>query len=672
MKRVLNQRGSTTVELSLILPSVILIFLLVINMTIRVYFVKREKITSTCNKIYEESQKIVGFHNEKGVASVFMCIVLSALLVFMNVFYFAATEHRQRDIIQGCAMLEVRSCMANYDRILEKEYELLGINQNDEFKKMCLDRLYTNLRTTLEFPLDDDINLKTAFETMKNLSDEDEIIKQFANGWMESVGDKAVYKIEQLLDKNNLLDISGTIIDKVNINTSNDKTLDSFLEENPEINKTFDNVKTETINIIGEGENKVLGALSGKLSSFANQSTIGNVTRRAMANEQAMTVFSSKCNAKKGRVRGYELEHILTGIRQDKLAYEAVKGEIFAIRMGLNTAYFLSDPGLMAKAASIAAAGAGWTVFGVGVVQAAIIGMWCLAETIIDIQIITNNGKVPLFKNSKTWRTGEYGIVASIGDVIKNEVGESVSGVVSDISANVKDKIKIAKESVDQFAESAVLKLEELLFLPIEELLNKSENIGQEVVKQYLRSSNNKISQMIDSEDNIILKKVKELVISYNEKMVNNLLNIVDEKNSDIRKKIDNEKVNFRKTILSKINDITIQMKNKLENCVSEGEEKLNKTIKDVFGEKESVQVKQVEASFLNWGYEDYIRVLLLSVKDKDFEKRVRDIIEKEMKARTNSEYDLAKVMTAVRIKLNIKNRKSIVEGGFYEKVCFK
>lgn len=104
----------------------------------------------------------------------------------------------------------------------------------------------------------------------------------------------------------------------------------------------------------------------------------------------------------------YQIEYILCGYDSDSANLEAALQRILLIREVSNYLYLQSDSGKKAEAKALAA-----SVSAVALVpqlqpvleQAILLG-WAYAESINDIKILLENGKIPLWKDSESWQLG--------------------------------------------------------------------------------------------------------------------------------------------------------------------------------------------------------------------------------------------------------------------------
>ena len=100
-----------------------------------------------------------------------------------------------------------------------------------------------------------------------------------------------------------------------------------------------------------------------------------------------------------------EVEYILGGNADENINKYLVRGQIFLIRLGMNTLQVYSDPQKRLQALEAATGAAGFTGFGIPIVHNLIMCAWGTAESFYDIKDIYSGKKVPFVKNIDNWRT---------------------------------------------------------------------------------------------------------------------------------------------------------------------------------------------------------------------------------------------------------------------------
>ena len=130
------------------------------------------------------------------------------------------------------------------------------------------------------------------------------------------------------------------------------------------------------------------------LSAFKNQTT----TAEGIEQEIGWGRNSEDTAFSKG-----ETEYVLFGspIESDNLA--AMKRSLFATRMAMNLLHVYTTPAKESATLALATTLAGWTVFGIPVVQNFLMISWAAAESCVDLDKLCRGEAIPLVKTTSTW-----------------------------------------------------------------------------------------------------------------------------------------------------------------------------------------------------------------------------------------------------------------------------
>lgn len=109
----------------------------------------------------------------------------------------------------------------------------------------------------------------------------------------------------------------------------------------------------------------------------------------------------------------YEAEYVICGHSSDRENLQGVVSRILGIREGANIAAIVSDPGKSGQAEAMA-----WGIaLAMGMpemkeaIKAAIIGSWAYTESVLDLRLLLNGGRVSLMKSGAEWTTPIWMIV---------------------------------------------------------------------------------------------------------------------------------------------------------------------------------------------------------------------------------------------------------------------
>ncbi|WP_130838265.1 DUF5702 domain-containing protein [Lachnoclostridium sp. Marseille-P6806] len=132
--------------------------------------------------------------------------------------------------------------------------------------------------------------------------------------------------------------------------------------------------------------------------------------------------------SKDGRL-SYQIEYILFGESSDESNLNRMAGRLLLIRAGINSLYLFSDSGKQGEAEALATTVC--TVLLVPemseVMKTAILLAWAYVESLQDVKTIFAGGKVPLIKDSGSWKTTLFSILAP-GVSTRGEKGGSGFG----------------------------------------------------------------------------------------------------------------------------------------------------------------------------------------------------------------------------------------------------
>lgn len=141
---------------------------------------------------------------------------------------------------------------------------------------------------------------------------------------------------------------------------------------------------------------------------------------------------------------GGECEYILWG-GNPKSAVNKTKASIFGIRFILNLIYAMSAPDINALTFEWATVIAGWTVFGVPIVQTVLKIALALAESAYDLNQLCLGKSVPLYKSSTTWAMSPQGMInvtKETAATLIDKATEAAEKNLNDAITNIFDKIE--------------------------------------------------------------------------------------------------------------------------------------------------------------------------------------------------------------------------------------
>ncbi len=242
------------------------------------------------------------------------------------------------------------------------------------------------------------------------------------------------------------------------------------------------------------------------------------------------TLSGRKFSADSNAMYKAEVEYILWGNPSGQKDVQYTLSTIFGIRFLLNTLYaFTGDPEIAEFTFTLATAIAGWTGFGVPLVQSVITIGLALAETARDVELLKKGESVPIYKNQSTWCIKPSGITK---EVVQTAVHEAVSSAqnyvfeqLDQLTENTKGAFsseldKFSEETVDNIVSTATATV-------LDPLRNLSLSLSNTVVKDeaYVKGRIDDVldglSANIGKEENLedgtasIMKQVKLKAVEY-------------------------------------------------------------------------------------------------------------------------------------------------------------
>lgn len=132
-----------------------------------------------------------------------------------------------------------------------------------------------------------------------------------------------------------------------------------------------------------------------------NSGQIANVLFR----EYLMLHFPDYLSETSGEALDYQLEYILGGKATDKKNLKYVVNRLLLIREGMNYLYCVENPEMNAQTEGLAVSLTGF--LGIPALTAAtkhaLLLAWAYGESLIDVRILLDSGKVPIHKDAFTW-----------------------------------------------------------------------------------------------------------------------------------------------------------------------------------------------------------------------------------------------------------------------------
>ncbi len=141
--------------------------------------------------------------------------------------------------------------------------------------------------------------------------------------------------------------------------------------------------------------------------SFPERKSTSRIDAKALFEFYIMEKFSSALEPKsENRNLDYEVEYILCGKESDAENLKAVVNQLLLVRFPVNYTYLMSDTKrqgeveAMATALSIAFANPALEP----VLKQALLALWSMGESVVDVRALLAGKKVPITKNNENWQ----------------------------------------------------------------------------------------------------------------------------------------------------------------------------------------------------------------------------------------------------------------------------
>ena len=324
------------------------------------------------------------------------------------------------------------------------------------------------------------------------------------------------------------------------------------------------------------------------VTSDMKQDKDGNIQNAEQYIEQ--TLSGIKLCPENNVYYGAECEYILWGDTNPENCIRNTKLLLFGIRFALNSIYAFTAPDIQSMTFQWAFAIAGWTGFGVPIVQTVLTLALSVAESVCDVTALCSGESVPIYKSASTW-------VMSPGNIVKEaieDVGKKAAEVASEKVTNIFDKIqncaydavddmtKAVEDYIDKMIDDIKGQINASIITPLQNkikgILNKIDqnwsdgSIVEKELNDFLDELNNSLG--VD-EDTIIHQCQKEAVKCVKEKTAIISSDIYNETVASTNKSID-EAV---KKVNTSINDITNNINGKVDKIISEANKELKSKV---------------------------------------------------------------------------------------------
>ncbi|NMA67047.1 MAG: hypothetical protein GX957_12580, partial [Clostridiaceae bacterium] len=317
-----------------------------------------------------------------------------------------------------------------------------------------------------------------------------------------------------------------------------------------------------------------------------------------------------------------EVEYILFGKAKEATNINLSKTSIFAIRLAFNLLHVYTDPVKLSQTLSWATAIAGWTIFGVPVVQNLLLILWAAAESYVDMSILFKGEHVSMIKTSSSWYVSLENLKGEALKDIKNFAQNQVEKLIDNIENAV-------KETLDGIIDAKIDKL----FEPFEKGLEKTtgsaansiENIGNDFTQNIIKNMKFDNAEIFASTLETALKNGIESIKNKVENLGRNAL-------ADFKDKFKQE---IKDAIFGSylFDGLVEEIKEVGNSLIDKGFNAVSEQIDNALGSPGNSSSNNIAGRFIMMDYEDYLRLMLFTVTKNNKSLRTADLIQTNMTA---------------------------------------
>ena len=405
---------------------------------------------------------------------------------------------------------------------------------------------------------------------------------------------------------------------------------------------------------------------------------------------------------------GSEIEYLLYGLDTTDGNLWAARGAILGIRFALNCIFALTNSYTRTPALTAATAIAGWTGFGVPLVQTVILIAWALAESIVDVEYLCQGEEVVVYKSSSTWFLGINGVKKVFEDVAEQAIGSAFEWVqdmamdqIDQLETNVEKYVSDTVNGVKESVTGAIVTTLEGLIVQVvgETNYNLTEaDIGQRLdtaladarssIPQDGSASSLALDAAFDFLQNGNMKDESGASVSARDYLAGKLYGFytsakdgvmaqISSSVDSIMSRISNQLTEKINGAISKFGD---ELKGKVSDIISEGgdlvKEKVNgaigKYMSDMSGiemptaQKPGASGKTSLAASFTLTYKEYLKTFMLiglMANKTNILARSADLIQLNVSSRSGAEdFNITEALTMIGINADIKVKTSFLD----------
>lgn len=380
----------------------------------------------------------------KGGITVFLSLVLAVLLGLLFTVIEAARDNGADFQTECVADMALQSALAEYHREVLEQYDLFFVDIGYGTEEGGYILLEEHLKEYMQknFCVEDDLYIRSVKDLLRLTADT--IVVTEASGAADLDGSVMEREaVDYMLDRYGLLD--GSVIQTIFQTVEDEGFLENSMEEKRLANeRAIDDVDTTVEDEDGKKHkipvNNPADAVNSRRGSLGILKT---VTRKEGISDQEVNLqeyishrnyierdgflqgetrisgvedllfqkyLMEKCGCyserKENSYLTYQMEYLLAGKNTDLENLRYVVNRLLVLREAANFLYLLSDSKKQAEAETLAMTVAAVTLFPElkDLVKLSILIGWAYGESVNDVTILLEGGKVPLLKSSESWR----------------------------------------------------------------------------------------------------------------------------------------------------------------------------------------------------------------------------------------------------------------------------
>lgn len=574
---------------------------------------------------------------------------------------------------------------------------LSGLNTKDFIESPFYQYLNKIYKKLIDENNDSDIYKEEAEDKKENLF---ELVNSTVNTYKEETNKKATLNLVPT-DGDIYEDLATTLIN-VSLN-ENIKEVDKLsskedLAANKKIAKNQAKVMKDSAGII-EG----LGKFTGDLAEGARDNLflteymteIFSCHTTNIDNSIEKTLSGIEISKENNYLFGTEMEYILWGQKGGDTNKNKIYtvSSIFGLRFVLNTIYAYTDMEIKTFTLAAAISLAGFTGFGVPLVQNILILAIAMGESAMDISKLLKGENVVLYKTYTTWVLKPSGIsreaVSYTLKTVTEKALDNMSNMIIELAENTTDEnVYKVETAFDEFSESLAndlaISVSNLVITPIQTELTiwlETNALTKDELNSTIDGVYKSLREEIAKEPESFTKNIKLMVFDlFLEEKLEQLKSKINNAITNLNNNVEALKLKVEGYIKDSIADITneaktIIFKNGYEKLKNEAKESFNKITDDVkqnankviddFVNKVTIgDIAINDTSFkpsittnLTINYKEYIKIFLfsgmLAGKDNIYISRMCDLIKLNLVCATNApmpEFKLKNSYTMISI----------------------